>query len=439
MRLLTLLTLIALLVVGCSPETYAPTSKSPPITEEPVQQPTIPSEVVAETPTLVLATDTLTPAVENIVDTPTPPTSVCVLPSTHAPPEETFYEDYPHAILDFLNAGATPGELAEVLTSREMTLDDQQLPVISADLNADGLDEVIVTIVNRKVYPQGHLLIYICQEGSFLLAHVEPSDAAVSAPQVNRILDMNADGQNELIIIKSSRDAQTYFHDIQILSWTGSIFESKLQGSTKNLPSPAANLTDYDRDDIYELEVVGTGVQSVGAGPQRNIIRLWEYDRDTGYWVFTSEILAASDYRVHVLHDADAAMGRGEYLIASLLYQQVMEDESLSDWMDPFLERANLSAYAYFKRVVATAFLGDLEGATTLYGQMSLELEGTSQYIFVEMTLSFLGGFAVDGQEGGCAAAHEFAALNEEAILMPLGSAVYGYSNPDYAPEDICP
>ena len=115
MRLLTLITLIALLVVGCSPETYAPTSKSPPITEETVQQPTIPSEVVAETPTLVLATDTITPTVETIVDTPTPPTSGCFLPSAHAPLEETFYGDYPYAIRDFINAGATPGELAEVL------------------------------------------------------------------------------------------------------------------------------------------------------------------------------------------------------------------------------------------------------------------------------------------------------------------------------------
>ena len=439
MRLLTLLTLITLLAVGCTPETYAPTSKSPPITEEPVQQPTITSEVVTETPTLVLATDTLTPTVETIVDTPTPSTSVCVFPSAHAPLEETFYEDYPHAILDFINAGATPGELAEVLISREMTLYEQQLPVISADLNADGLDDFIVTIVNPEVYPQGHLLIYNCEEGSFILAHIEPSDTAVYAPQVIRILDMNADGQNELIISKSSRGAHTSFADIQILSWTGSFFESKLQGSTKDLPSPEANLTNYNQDEIYELEVVGHGVQSVGAGPPRDIIRLWEYDRDTGYWVLASEILAASNWRIHALHDADAAMRRGEYLIASLLYQQVMEDESLLDWMDHLLERANLSAYAYFKRVVATAFQGDLDGATTLYGQMSLELEDTSQYIFVEMTLSFLEGFAVDGQEGGCVAAHEFAALNEEAILMPLGSAVYGYSNPDYAPEDICP
>ena len=439
MRLLTLITLIALLVVGCSQETYAPTSKSPPITEEPVQQPSNTSEVVPETPTLVLPTDTPTPTVETIVDTPPPPTSVCVLPSAHAPLEETFYEDYPRAILDFINAGATPGELAEVLISREMTLEKQQLPVIPADLTADGLDEVIVTIVNPEVYPQGHMLIYNCQEGIFMLAHIEPSDTAVYAPQVIRIVDMNADGQNELIITKSSRGAHTSFADIQILSWTGSFFESKLQGSTKDLPSPEANLTNYDQDEIYELEVVGHGVQSTGAGPPRDIIRLWEYDRDTGYWVLASEILAASNWRIHALHDADAAMRRGEYLIAGLLYQQVMEDESLLDWMDHLLERANLSAYAYFKRVVATAFQGDLDGATTLYGQMSLELEDTSQYIFVEMTLSFLEGFAVDGQEGGCAAAHEFADLNEEAILMPLGSAVYGYSNPDYAPEDICP
>ena len=57
----------------------------------------------------------------------------------------------------------------------------------------------------------------------------------------------------------------------------------------------------------------------------------------------------------------------------------------------------------------------------------------------LEMALTFLESFSTDGQAAGCAAVHAYAAQHESQILEPLGSDVYGYFNPDYSAEDICP
>jgi hypothetical protein len=198
-------------------------------------------------------------------------------------------------------------------------------------------------------------------------------------------------------------------------------------------------VTDFDGDGVYTFEATGTAIGSVGAGPQRDRIRVWEYDSATGYWVFSSETLGPSDFRIHVVHDADAAMRRGEYLIAALLYQQVIEDDALKDWMDFSLERAYLSAYSYFKRIVAESFLGELEQANDLLEEMARLYIETDQQAYVEMSGLFVEAFLTGGEEAGCTAAHEYAALNPETVLAPLGSATFGYANPDYEPEDICP
>ena len=48
-----------------------------------------------------------------------------------------------------------------------------------------------------------------------------------------------------------------------------------------------------------------------------------------GIWKFSSESLASSPFRIHLVHDADDAMRRGEYQIASLLFAQVVSEEDL--------------------------------------------------------------------------------------------------------------
>jgi len=253
------------------------------------------------------------------------------------------------------------------------------------------------------------------------------------------VQDIDNNGMREVLLTSTNCGAHTCFEDTKILAWNGTEYVNKLEGSTLDYPYPDINLTDFNHDGIYSLEVIGTSVASVGAGPQRDTINIWNYDPVSDTWILSEQSNAASPFRVHLMHDAEAAMDRGEYLIAGLLFQQVIEDETYLEWASEVSEKNNLSAYAYFKRIVAAAFLDDRLTALTLFDEFEELYSGTDQYGYVEMADAFLTDSETLGLEGGCTSARQYAGANPDLVLTPLGSAVYGYTNPDFEPADVCP
>ncbi|MDH3942999.1 MAG: hypothetical protein OEV06_02740, partial [Anaerolineae bacterium] len=324
-------------------------------------QPATPTTAVsAPVPTEPAVVDTPIPSQESTATTAVVVDPVCVAPGPHDALIETSYEDYPNQFLLFLNSGGAPSTLQANLEA--LGIANLAPSVAVADLTGDGKFDVVVSFLEpepQTVPTPGALLIYTCLGDRYTLTHIELSGDFQGAPRILHLQDMNADGAAEVISSSSTCGAHTCFESAKILSWSGSSFEDRLDGSTDNLPYPDLQITDYDRDGFYNLEVTGRGFGSVGAGPQRTVTRIWTYDREGGLWTASEEILGASEYRIHVLHDADAAARRGEYPVAIVLYQQVIDNDGLLDWMDQENERLNLSAYAAYKLVVVFAAQGD--------------------------------------------------------------------------------
>ncbi|HKJ27762.1 MAG TPA: tetratricopeptide repeat protein [Anaerolineales bacterium] len=368
---------------------------------------------------------------------PTSSASVCVPPSEHPPLSMTTYTEYPQIVMDYLNAGASPEELAVELIVNELS--PNEAPVWSEDLTQDGVRDLVVTVLDKENPPQGALMIYTCTGSQYVLSHVVVSPQDYYAPRLLYIQDMNDDGLREVLYSSTTCVTPTCYEDIQIISWANGVFVPHLEGSTVELPAPDAKLTDFDQNGVYDLEVVGKIVSDVAAGPQRNTINIWSYDPASGNWKRGEQSLASSPFRIHLVHDAEDAMDREEYLIGALLFEQVITDENLLDWSDPVDEFNTLSAYAYYKQIVAYVFLGDRATALAIYDEFVEEYGGTAQYGYVEMADAFLTDSEVLGLEGGCTSARQYAASNEFLVLMPLGSSVYGYTNRDFTAEDICP
>jgi hypothetical protein len=431
--------LILFLILAAGLSACAPTS----------QNTVVPTEIV------VLPTETATPAatetVKPTVEQTLAPTEVvvilpldgdlrtCVDLSAHEPLPDVAYEEYPAAIMEYLNQGASPEELAVELIVRDLNPNEQ--PVWAEDLTGDGVRDVVVSIYNLQIQPQGGMMIYTCVEGQYQLDYISLASQTEHAPEALVIQDLNADQLPDLVFTMTNCGAHTCFDDVEILSWIDGRFTELVEGSTTDLPNPSAQLTDYNRDGIYSLEVVGTAVASVGAGPQRDRTKIWEYDQADGLWKFASESLASSPFRIHLVHDADDAMLRGEYQIASLLFAQVVsEGDDLLDWLNPTEEESNLSAYAYYKQVVAAGFLAQIQQGADLLTEMEEEYGGTGQVAYLQMAQAFWQAFTGSGSaEEGCNAAHQYAVLNQLAVLTPLSSETYGYANRDYGPTDICP
>ena len=344
--------------------------------------------------------------------------------------------------MGFLNAGGSPEELAVALLLRELNYNGE--PVIVSDVTGDGRQDILVNIMNPAYPPGGIFLAYTCSGGKYELTYSQVSPPIYHTPTVLLIQDLNADGLVEMIVNSRSCGAHTCFEDIRILVWDGAQFQNLMAGSTEELPYPNVQITDYNQDGIYSLEVTGTAIGSVGAGPQRDVTFMYDFDPADGTWKFTSQANGPSSFRIHVIHDADAAMKRGEYAIASLLLEQViadaaLEESGLLDWLDTALEKQVLSAYSYYKRVVAETLTGNQALAEDLLVEMHEAYDNTPQAPFVEMAEVFSFAYFGGGMESACDAAQAFAAENRFVILDPLGPSVYGYANPEYRPEDVCP
>ncbi len=112
---------------------------------------------------------------------------------------------------------------------------------------------------------------------------------------------------------------------------------------------------------------------------------------------------------------------------------------SLLDWADPDSERAYLSAYSYYKRIVAAVFLGDRATARDLYEELD-ELYGVSdQYAYVDLAYAFLMDSETLGLEGGCVGGDAICPHEQGRNSGPDRLSMFGYANRDFEPEDVCP
>jgi hypothetical protein len=353
---------------------------------------------------------------------------------------EVEFTGYPQAILDFLNAGGTVQNLDAALYAAGVA--SQPVPVSSGDMTGDGVMDVAVSIYDPSSQvspPEGVLLVYTCDSGQFREAYRQTSEQGFGAPGIRYRQDLNNDGDDELVVSSPTCGANTCFEEALVLDWDSEAFANRLEGSTGELPYPDIRIEDPDGDGFFDILVVSSGFGSVGAGPQRSLLRRWTLARETGGWQLAGDTLEPSNYRIHVLHDAERATLEGDYDLALLLYGRVAQDTTLEEWMDPETERANLGAYALFKTAVIYLLQGRDEFAESTFEQQRVSFPpGESGSAFVELAEAFRQGYAGGDVSSGCAAARQFAEEQSETILQPLGTSTYGYANPEYTPESIC-
>jgi hypothetical protein len=368
--------------------------------------------------------------------TPTAASPVCVTSGQVAPLANVSFDAYPAAILDYLNSGATPDQLETALVDAAVA--NRPVAVLDADLNADGKLDLAVSIFNPAsslVTPESTLLVYLCEANEYTLAFQQTEDTGAI---LWHFRDLDADGMAELIFSRSQCGAHTCFETYHILSWSpGGIQDTVLEGSNE-LPYPVLELQDPDGDRRFDILITGSGFGSVGAGPQRPKTVVYAYIPEQSGWARYDTILGKSNYRIHVLQDAEIAARDGDYTAATDLYQRVIEDPNLLDWVSPEEERADLSAYAEFKLVVMHTALDQPDRAKESFNRMGESIAASApQSGYVDLAQTFLSAYDTSGLQAGCSAVESYAEANVEAILLPLNS--FGYGNPGYTAADLCP
>jgi len=355
---------------------------------------------------------------------------------------ETDFKSYPETIRDFLNRGGSIPTLDRALYQAGVA--NQPQAVSEADLDRDGSQDIVVSIFDPEslqLPPAGTLLIYACKSGEYQQTFQLDSGEQQSAPGIRYLQDINRDGAADLVTSLVTCGAHTCFETIQVIVWHNGEYENRLEGSSIDLPYPDIQISDDDADGFFSIVVVSGGIASIGAGLQRSVTRIWLYDPASGSWKPGEDIFSTTNYRLHVLQDADAALERGELESALVTYQWVASDHPpLDDWIDPANEQAHLRPYAGYKAMVVSLALAQNSGAQAILEGLGKDYpSGVEGRAFVEMSQVYWDAFQSRGPAAACDAVKVYAITHRGDILDPLGSKVFGYANPDVHPEDMCP
>ncbi len=405
-----------LMLAACAPRTPEPTS----------------TPVPSPTPT---PTPTITPTPTRVSSCPPPdPDAVWMAPLD--------FGGYPGAIGSFLDAGGSADALRAILANAS-SIGAQFGGVWPFDLTGDGDPETIVSIYDPlgEVYgpvPSGMLLVYGCADRAAPLLH---QDAGPPMPQVARIADLIGAGRGgEIATIHSVCGAHTCFDTLDVLGWDGAGFLS-LMGDRLQMPHPTYTFVDLDGDPALEIQAVSGQIASAGAGPQRTITQTWDWNG--AQYVKIGESVSSPEYRIHVVHDADDLLLRGDVDGASEMYNQVIADEMLRDWLleigvEKPNDRANLTAYAWYRIMLAHTWSGDAASAQTALDRLSADFPaGAPGHEYQELAQVFWSKYEDTNRLGQACLAANAHANNETDVLDGLNA--FGYANRQYVAADMCP
>jgi len=389
-----------------------------------------------ETPTLPIPSPTLEPIQISPSLTPVIELACPIPPGPMETPSLDNLANIPLQILDYINGGGSGSDLSFILHEQGW-LPDIESGFIEKDLTGDGWMDLAITLLDptsTQIIPAGSLFVYVCNQNEVQLSFSQPSSEEYGAPSIYASEDLNQDGIPDLLVEWHSCGAHTCFSDLEIYVWVGDAFLNLLQGSSEDMPNPTIELHLQPTDIVVTAE----GIGSIGAGPFRRFARHWTWSLDQNAFLPSIDIPQPSQFRIHYLYDAERAEQEGEYPEALQLYQKVIEDDQLMDWVDPSVERERLSAYATFRIILTHLLSADPSQAEMVYRTISSNYPtGSEGAPFAAMADAFWAEYEdTNNISVACSAAQAYATSHSESLLEVL---YFGYANPTYEAEDICP
>lgn len=336
----------------------------------------------------------------------------------------------------YLNQGGLLTTLLESIESRQTELEPEQTGVV-LDLNADGSEDLALILTDRdqnSTLPSGTLFLFLCGRDRYELEYISPPAEVPGLPSIAASEDLNADGFPDLLISTENCGAHTCFQNLQVLSYVQGRFENILQGRSDDLPNPTLELHGPGDDGRWSLAMTGTGISSAGAGPYRERTRTWTWNPTSGAYVPGQDALGEPRYRIHLLQEADATADAGDYATALERYQQVIEDSRFDDWIYGETGQRTLAAFATYRQMWIHLSQGDTGAArrSLEFMQASATNDTADMLELAQVTFE---AYENGGIAAACTAAQAYGASHTTSILEPLN---YGYANRAYSAPDLC-
>ncbi len=340
--------------------------------------------------------------------------------------------DYPDLVLAHLNtAGNTPSTLRDWLTKCGAITGDPDAVTMAALQSATSA-AVIVTLHDPALPPpdgNGLLLIYHSSANGYKLARQATGSGSVALLTAT---DLNADGKSDVVWTDTSCGAHTCFTTLYVDSWNGAAYADWIAGE------PTIAAAEYRFQDIepagsgHEIIIYGGVIGSVGAGPQRAWTETYVSTNGTPYTLLKQEY-DASSCLYHAILDANTVFGAWSangFEPAITGYTDLINDQTLTACGAIADELTTLRDFARFRLVVALVGNGQQADVQTTLAQITTPaVRGVANafYAAYRSSRSIIQA---------CRDATAYARANPAAWQF---LADWGYANPTFMAEDLCP
>ncbi len=342
------------------------------------------------------------------------------------------FNNYAETLRAYLAEGGDPRRLPTLLDSWQARATTGET-LARADLNGDGGTDTVIAFVNPTsgTYPpEGILAIYTCREGTVRPLYTYKPGAWFGLDLVGAA-DVTQDGLADLVFAEVSCGANTCWHTLRVWSWVGKDFAEQT-GDEFTFP-----YTDFALQDGHIL-AGSSGVGSVGAGPQRPVTTTLAWDGKVV--TVTASIAGPAIFRYHVFRDGDEALFAGKYAHALDAYLSARNNKTLKAWavaVSRDEEEHWFTALADWRLLLVELQLQNVPNAQAYYDELTDDFPpATAGYAVSAMAQRFWDSYTANG-DMALACVEAIRAHEALDVLDFLNS--FGYANPTYIWDDLCP
>ncbi len=347
------------------------------------------------------------------------------------------FSEYPQALTAVINSPAGgPEGLATWLDDCGALSEEA---IVTQDWTADGVDDLLVVYTN-PIASGGQVSDLVIFNATIVGDDSPLFDAKYRARAGGDVAvlateDINDDGQADIVWLDTTCGASTCFDTVNVRSWNGSTWADWTDGT---ITMAFANV---DLEDISEdgqgSEIVATGGMygSVGAGPQRARTETWASVGGNSYTLI-DQTFSSSECLYHTVMDGNRALLNADmegFGAAEAYFTDAIGNNNLTKCWVRDNELEELRTFSYFRLAQIAAYQDLPEVAGDVVAALK-ELYPESEY--AKLAQVWLDAYNAGDVESACTAALAYA---EETPIVWAMFADYGYTNPTFSAEGLCP
>jgi hypothetical protein len=304
------------------------------------------------------------------------------------------------------------------------------------DWTGDGQDDLVVLYTDPgadETQSKSDLIVFDSAVTGYTVGYRAKAAGKV---QLLATKDINGDQQPDIVWSDETCGASTCFHTVEVISWTGAQWSDWTEGAISMAYAEVEVKESTPDGQGNEIILAGGIYGSAGAGPQRSRTEIWASDQGAPY-ALLSKTYAASKCLYHTVLDANEAFlsaattGFGR---AELLYTQAATDQKLEKCGARADELAELRSFSLYRLALVAAYEGKAEVAGDVIASLSATYPDSA---YDQIGQAWLASYQKDQDMAAACAAVTQLASKEPAAVEVL--ADYGYANPSFTAEEVCP